>query len=155
MTDFLATLTLLEPQTIPVLVPVPVTKIALTINAPVVAAKLATTADFTAALAPVYTMIAVPSNISNMAIVSVVSLRGAQGVAGPPGPVGGPGGKNLTFTQNIPSEYWAVNHNFGYHPSVTTIDPSGKIIEGDVTYLDLDNLEIYFSEPLIGSAYLI
>jgi len=151
MTDFLAALVLDKDPTMPVLVAPSVTKIALKINAPAVAAALTTSVNIVAALAPIYTTVAVPSTVVNMAIVSVVLERGATGPIGPHGPPG----LSMNFAQTIPSALWQINHNFGVYPSVTIIDDDGEASEGDVTYTDLNNLTISFGEPLSGTAYLV
>lgn len=57
--------------------------------------------------------------------------------------------------QNIPSNIWSVNHNRNSFPSVTIIDQFNNVFFGETRYIDFDNLEITFSEPTVGKAYVI
>lgn len=57
--------------------------------------------------------------------------------------------------QNIPSNIWSVNHNRNSFPSVTIIDQFNNVFFGETRYIDFDNLEITFSKPTVGKAYVV
>lgn len=58
---------------------------------------------------------------------------------------------NQIFYSNV----WNVNHNRNSYPSVTIIDDTNNVIYGSIEYIDLNNLQITFSESIIGKAYII
>jgi len=60
----------------------------------------------------------------------------------------------FNFTQGSASDTWAIAHNLGYYPSVTVIDSLGREIEGDIHYLDVNNITIYFTAAFAGQAFL-
>jgi hypothetical protein len=64
-----------------------------------------------------------------------------------------PSSDNFVFTQSVPSSSWTVTHNLGRYPSVNVVDSSGRLVEGDVTYLSANSLVIDFSAGLSGAAY--
>jgi hypothetical protein len=59
-----------------------------------------------------------------------------------------------THIQNAVSYTWDVSHNLGFRPNVTAVNSSGLVVEGDVEYIDNDNLTITFAIPVTGKAYL-
>ena len=64
------------------------------------------------------------------------------------------GDKNYVFTQAIPSVLWTINHNLNKFPAVTVVNINNVTMYGNVTYLDLNNLEIEFSAGFSGKAYM-
>lgn len=62
-------------------------------------------------------------------------------------------GSNYVHTQAIPSATWTVAHNLGYYPSVTVVDSSKREVEGQVEYIDINNVIITFAAAFSGSAY--
>lgn len=62
--------------------------------------------------------------------------------------------KNFVFNQNVASALWIVNHNLNKFPSVSVVDSGNNIVIGEVIYIDENNLQIAFSSPFSGSAYL-
>ena len=95
--------------------------------------------------------------ISNFEQTNVITVDGCVeimtvGEQGPPGAAGSD--KNLVFNQAIPAAVWTINHNLNKFPSVTVIDSSGRVVEGDVQYQDVDNLTIAFSSAFSGDASL-
>lgn len=93
---------------------------------------------------PVTLAVAVP------AVPAPTVTLGAQGPMGPAGPARG----NFDFTQGTASDTWTIAHNLGYYPSVTVVDSLGREVEGDVHYLDTNNITIYFTAALAGQAFL-
>jgi len=49
---------------------------------------------------------------------------------------------------------WEIIHNLEKYPSVTVIDSANTIVEGEVTYIDLNTLNVNFSAGFSGTAYL-
>jgi hypothetical protein len=79
--------------------------------------------------------------------------QGPPGPEGPPGPQGDSGGF-YTHSQAAPSTAWTITHALGYRPNVTTVDSAGTVLYGDVTYIDDATIEVSFSWPTAGFAYL-
>lgn len=80
-------------------------------------------------------------------------LPGEPGIPGPPG-IGGSNAGTYTHVQGVPATVWTVTHNLGFKPSVTVIDTDESEIEGDVSYLNLNTLQITFSVIVAGTAYM-
>lgn len=62
--------------------------------------------------------------------------------------------KSYVHVQGIASSVWIIPHNMNKYPSVSVVDSGGSIVEGDVTYNDINNLTITFTAPFGGRAYL-
>ena len=58
------------------------------------------------------------------------------------------------YTQALPATVWFVTHNLGRFPSVTVVTTSGDEADGDVRYVDANNLTITFFSAFAGTAYL-
>lgn len=84
------------------------------------------------------------------------ATAGPQGQQGPPGPPGPPGvGSTFTFRQDTPASVWTVVHNLNTFPNATVLDSTGSQVMGDVIYLDGNSVQLTFSAPFSGVAYLI
>lgn len=81
--------------------------------------------------------------------------KGDPGTAGATGAAGAPGGAVFVFTQTTPAAVWNINHNLNGYPAVTVIDSGGTLVEGDVDYLDVNNVRLTFSAAFSGQASLI
>ena len=66
----------------------------------------------------------------------------------------GAGDKTFTFTQGAPATVWNVQHNLGKFPSVSVINNNAIVVNGQVEYIDNNNLTITFSAAFAGKAYL-
>ena len=64
----------------------------------------------------------------------------------------GTGAKSFQIT--TPQAVWYFIHNLGFNPNVLTTDSNGQQIDGTVTYIDVNTIEITFSSPVSGWAYL-
>lgn len=67
--------------------------------------------------------------------------------------VGG-GDKFYQHNQRVSSDVWEVKHNLNKFPSVSVVDSAENKVQGEVQYLDSNNLIITFSAPFSGKAYL-
>lgn len=81
-------------------------------------------------------------------VVKVVE-EGAQGSPGVPG-----GGFNLLHNQEVASDHWVINHNLGAQPNITVVDSAGSVVEGDVSYPDVNTVVLDFIGAFSGQAYL-
>jgi hypothetical protein len=71
----------------------------------------------------------------------------------------GIGGIFYYHTQAIASNTWNVNHGLNRFPNITLRDGSGTMMEGEVSYVDTNNVTIVFKKAgvpfaLTGFAYL-
>ncbi len=62
--------------------------------------------------------------------------------------------KTFEFTQGVPATTWNIQHNLGKFPSVSVINNNNIIINGEVTYIDNNNVQLNFSAGFSGKAYL-
>ena len=66
----------------------------------------------------------------------------------------GAGDKTFTFTQGAPATVWNIQHDLEKFPSVSVINNNDIIVNGQVEYIDNNNLTITFSAAFTGKAYL-
>lgn len=59
------------------------------------------------------------------------------------------------FEQASPAEVWKINHKLARFPQVTIVDSSGRVVSGEVKYVDNMNVEVYFNGGFSGKAYLV
>jgi hypothetical protein len=64
------------------------------------------------------------------------------------------GSTTLVWTQSTPAAVWLVAHNTGQFPSVEVVDSTGALVEGDVVYVDSNNITLSFAGAFSGTAYL-
>lgn len=62
--------------------------------------------------------------------------------------------KHYTHTQGSASATWTITHNLGKNPSISAVDSAGTEVIGEVYYVSLNQLIVYFTEPFSGKAYL-
>ena len=60
----------------------------------------------------------------------------------------------FVFTQGVPATTWDIQHNLGKFPSVSVINNNNIVINGEVTYIDNNNVQLNFSAGFTGKAYL-
>lgn len=58
------------------------------------------------------------------------------------------------FVQNRPAMRWVIQHDLGFQPSLTLTDTAGDVIEADARYPDGKTVEVTFSAPTAGAAFL-
>ena len=64
------------------------------------------------------------------------------------------GAPTFVFTQGVAATTWNIQHNLGKFPSVSVINNNNVIINGEVTYIDNNNVQLNFSAGFSGKAYL-
>ena len=60
----------------------------------------------------------------------------------------------FVFTQGVASDTWNITHNLGKNPSVTVVDSAGNEMQGQTIYINDNQLQLCFSAPFSGKAYL-
>ncbi len=80
--------------------------------------------------------------------------KGETGEQGPQGETGPPDAWRYVHDQAVPSAVWTIAHSLGGFPNVTTADSAGTVVEGEVEYLDANNLRVSFAAAFAGVAYL-
>lgn len=56
--------------------------------------------------------------------------------------------------QGTSSAVWNIKHNLGFYPNVTVEDSAGTTVEGEIDYIDINNIRLTFSSAFSGYAYL-
>ena len=64
------------------------------------------------------------------------------------------GAPTFIFTQGVPATTWNIQHNLGKFPSVSVINNNNVVINGEVIYIDNNNVQLNFSAGFTGKAYL-
>lgn len=66
------------------------------------------------------------------------------------------GGEWSTYThvQRSPASTWTVEHGLGRHANVVVTDTADQVVVADVTYVSDDVVQISFSDPIAGRAYI-
>ena len=64
------------------------------------------------------------------------------------------GAPTFVFTQAVAAAVWNVSHNLGKFPSVSVVNNNNVVINGEITYIDNNNLTCTFSAGFAGTAYL-
>ena len=62
--------------------------------------------------------------------------------------------KTFVYEQIGPATTWNIPHNLGKFPSVSVVNNNNIIINGEVTYIDINNVQLNFSAAFSGKAYL-
>jgi hypothetical protein len=65
-----------------------------------------------------------------------------------------PGSDTYIHIQSAPSSVWSIAHPLLKFPSVTVVDSANNKVEGDINYVDTNNLTVTFSGSFAGKAYL-
>lgn len=76
---------------------------------------------------------------------TIISPRGVQGPAGP-------AGASYEHVQSTPASTWIVNHNLGFHPSVSVRSTGGLELVAEVAHLSVNQAEIRLLTPFTGTA---
>jgi len=62
--------------------------------------------------------------------------------------------RRTVFTQGAASDTWTIPHDLGGYPSVTVVNSTGTVVVGTVTYNSTSEIQIEFTAPFSGTAYL-
>ena len=64
--------------------------------------------------------------------------------------------KGCTYTQcfTLPILVWTITHNLELFPSVTVADTNNTVVEAETIYINNNVIQITFSTPFAGCAYL-
>ena len=62
--------------------------------------------------------------------------------------------KSYIHTQLNANNIWNIEHNLNKYPSITIVDSGDNIIVGDVTYISNNVLQVEFTYPFTGKAFL-
>jgi len=65
-----------------------------------------------------------------------------------------PSATGYVHNQIISSNNWIISHGLDKYPSVTVVDTLGRIIQGDVQYVDLNHVVVSFTGQFSGQAFL-
>ena len=90
--------------------------------------------------------------IVNSYEVTAVVSEAVQGPTGPQGPAGPAGAGGFDHTQATPASEWVVNHNLGFRPSVEILNAGGSEVEAEVLHMSVNQVRLYFTMALAGSA---
>jgi hypothetical protein len=60
----------------------------------------------------------------------------------------------FVFEQNAPATTWNIQHNLGKFPSVSVVNNNDLLMNGEITYIDNNNITCNFSAAFAGKAYL-
>lgn len=63
-------------------------------------------------------------------------------------------GSTYVHDQIASSAHWIINHTLNRHPAVTIVDTGGTTVIGEVIYINLNRVDVIFSAPFSGKAYL-
>jgi hypothetical protein len=61
---------------------------------------------------------------------------------------------SFAHNQQVSSASWTITHNLNFNPNVTVVDSAGTNVEGEVQYINLNQLRVVFSSAFSGYAYL-
>jgi len=57
-------------------------------------------------------------------------------------------------TQAAASSTWTINHSLGGYPSVMVVDSASTVVIGEVSYISTTQVQVSFTAPFSGFAYL-
>jgi len=60
---------------------------------------------------------------------------------------------NYLHFQTNPSTTWIINHMMGRYPNITTVDSLGRVVEGELHYLDPNTARADFEYAVGGAAF--
>lgn len=95
--------------------------------------------------------ISITEQVTQITIVEEATVVYEIGVPGPRGPAG----IDLTYVhdQLVASATWTIHHQLNKYPSITVVDSGGNLIEGDITYTDINTAVVRFSVAFGGQAF--
>lgn len=97
-----------------------------------------------------------PSGLTGSSLSAITVTQVTQGLTGPSGggTTPGTGDSNYVHNQSVASATWTINHGLGKFPAVSVVDSAGDQIEGDVRYINVNQVVITFSAMFTGRAFI-
>lgn len=82
-------------------------------------------------------------------------LTGPQGPEGPAGPAA----PSFYYVHDQDEHggalsTWEINHNLNGYPNITVVDSANRVVEGHVTYINNNRIEVEFTGSFSGKAYI-
>lgn len=62
--------------------------------------------------------------------------------------------RRYVHAQTTPSATWLISHDLGGEPSVSVVDSAKTMVIGEVRYISTTQIEVQFTSPFSGFAYL-
>jgi len=62
--------------------------------------------------------------------------------------------ETFVFVQGSPSSVWSINHTLNKYPSISIVDSANNEVDGDVNYVDQNNVTLTFASAFSGKAFL-
>lgn len=62
--------------------------------------------------------------------------------------------RRYVHAQTVPSDTWTINHDLGGEPSISVVDSAKTMVIGEVRYISTTQIEVQFTSPFSGFAYL-
>lgn len=62
--------------------------------------------------------------------------------------------RRSVYIQGAAADTWNITHDLGGYPSVTVVNSTGTVVVGTVTYVSTSEIQIEFTAPFSGTAYL-
>lgn len=62
--------------------------------------------------------------------------------------------ETFVFVQGSPSNTWNIAHTLNKYPSVSIVDSANNEVDGDVNYVDQNNITLTFASAFSGKAFL-
>jgi hypothetical protein len=90
-----------------------------------------------------------PVSPSSLPIDIVDAIKGEKGEQGIPGD-----STSFVWTQSIALDTWTVPHNLNKYPSASIVDTNNNLVLSDVSYVDMNTIQIKHGSAFAGKAYL-
>ena len=62
--------------------------------------------------------------------------------------------KTSKYVQDTPQALWIIQHNRNEFPSILILDEENNQLIGDIRYISSNEIDLIFSQPVKGTAYL-
>ena len=99
--------------------------------------------------------VVVVNETPNVVVVQETVNNVVVSAPGPQGPAGSVDNVFYTHYQMVPASTWIIDHNLNQHPVAVVLDSAGTNVEGNVSYINSNRMQITFSASFGGTAYII
>lgn len=62
--------------------------------------------------------------------------------------------ETFVFVQSAPASTWNITHTLNKYPSVSIVDSANNEVDGDINYVDQNNITLNFASSFSGKAFL-